>query len=155
MVKKEQLLEHYGEFSEWIDALKQLDDHTWHASIAEGKWSVGAIVAHILLWDEYSLTERFPNFHEGAVLQPFPSFQIINDRAKEHAENTEKNDVIETLLAVRKKYVEILKAYSDEELQTSFRIGNHTLTINDYFVDFMEHDLHHQKQIIAAVVIPL
>lgn len=153
-MQKEQLLEHYDEFSEWIEALKQLDDRTWHTPISEGKWSVSAIVAHILLWDEYSLRERFPNFREGAILQPFPNFQTINDQAKDHAEKTEQNDIIETLLSVRNKYMEILKAFTEEDLQTSFRIGEHTLTIKDYFIDFVEHDLHHQKQIIAAVVVP-
>lgn len=39
---------------------------------------------------------------------------------------------------------------TEEKLDTAFTIGSTALTVRDYFADFIEHDIHHKKQIIQA-----
>ncbi|MGV2940987.1 DinB family protein [Mesobacillus sp. LC4] len=144
----EQMKAHYKEFDGWIHSLKGLSDAEWNMPLGEGKWSVAAVVAHLLLWDQYSLKERFPYFKEGADLPSYPDFQGVNDRAREYAENTAtKEQVLDELLAIRKVYREMLDQMDSEKLAVSFRISNHQLTIGTYFEDFIQHDLHHQKQV--------
>ncbi|WP_245243477.1 DinB family protein [Mesobacillus selenatarsenatis] len=144
----EQMKAHYKEFDGWIHSLKGLSDAEWNMPLGEGKWSVAAVVAHLLLWDQYSLEERFPYFKEGADLPSYPDFQGVNDRAREYAENkATKEQVLDELLAIRKAYREMLEQMDSEKLAVSFRISNHQLTIGTYFEDFIQHDLHHQKQV--------
>jgi uncharacterized damage-inducible protein DinB len=144
----EQMKIHYTEFDIWVNSLRDVTDTEWQMPLGEGKWSVAAVVAHLLFWDKYSLEERFPFFKEGAVLPSYPDFQGVNDRAREYAEKTAtKEQVLDELLAIRKEYHKMLEQMDSEKLAVSFKISNHQLTIGEYFEDFIQHDIHHQKQV--------
>jgi uncharacterized damage-inducible protein DinB len=144
----EQMKIHYTEFDIWVNSLRDVTDTEWQMPLGEGKWSVAAVVAHLLFWDKYSLEERFPFFKEGAELPSYPDFQGVNDRAREYAEKTAtKVQVLDELLAIRKEYHKMLEQMDSEKLAVSFKISNHQLTIGEYFEDFIQHDIHHQKQV--------
>jgi uncharacterized damage-inducible protein DinB len=144
----ELMKQHYTEFDIWVNSLREVTDTEWQMPLGEGKWSVAAVVAHLLFWDKYSLEERFPYFKEGAELPSYPDFQGVNDRAREYAEKTAtKEDVLDELLAVRKEYLKMLEQMDSEKLAVSFKISNHQLTIGEYFEDFIQHDIHHQMQV--------
>lgn len=147
-----EIINHYEMFSKWLESLKKINDEQWKGAIAEGKWSVAAVVGHILLWDQYSLKERFPYFKEGAKLSSFPDFQKINDQAVEYAnKQVSKDELIDELLAVRKQFLSLLDQMSEDILNTAFSIGDHELTMKAYFLDFVDHDLHHQEQVMKAI----
>ncbi|MDP4169888.1 MAG: DinB family protein, partial [Bacillota bacterium] len=113
---------------------------------------IAAVVTHLLFWDRYSFSERFPFFQEGASLTPFPDFQKVNDEAANYAHSgISKNEIINELLIVREQYIKLLNELTEEQLEISFTIGSHLLTIRDYFKDFVEHDLHHKQQIEKAL----
>src|SRR5690606_11086533 len=100
----------------------------------------------------YSLRERFPFMAEGNKLEPFPNFQIINDQSDDYAKKHSKDELIDQLVALRKKhFIEKLKLVDDTYLQISFSIDHHKLKILDYLNDFIYHDLHHKKQIDSFV----
>lgn len=148
----EEMKAHYREFDGWVHSLKSLTDSEWNMPLGDGRWSVAAVVSHLLFWDQYSLAERFPYFKEGAELPSYPDFQDVNDRAREYAENTAtKEEVLDELLAIRKDYHEMLEQMDSEKLAVSFKISNHQMTIGAYFEDFIQHDLHHQKQVDAVL----
>ena len=143
-----QMKQHYRDFDKWTDTLRGLSDGQWHTQVGEGKWSVAAVVAHLLFWDKYSLEERFPFFKEGAVLPSYPDFQGVNDTALEHAEKiATKEEILGDLYETRKGYHKLLDELNSDKLAVSFQIGEHTLTVEDYLVDFIQHDQHHQKQV--------
>jgi len=150
-VNVEQMKQHYRDFDQWADSLRELQDGEWHKPLSEGKWSVAAVVAHLLLWDKYSLAERFPFFKEGAELPSYPDFQSVNDRAREYAEMTSKEQILDELLDTRRGYHELLELTNSEKLAVSFKISTHTLTVEEYVTDFIQHDLHHQKQVDEAL----
>jgi uncharacterized damage-inducible protein DinB len=143
----EQMKQHYREFDQWADSLRELTDDEWLKPLGEGKWSVAAVVAHLLLWDKYSLEERFPFFIEGAELPSYPDFQGVNDRARDYSEMASKEQVLDELAGTRKSYHELLEQMDSEKLAVSFKISTHALTVEEYLVDFIQHDQHHQKQV--------
>jgi uncharacterized damage-inducible protein DinB len=150
-VNLEQMKQHYKEFDKWADSLRELQDNEWHKPLGEAKWSVAAVVAHLLLWDKYSLEERFPFFNEGAELPSYPDFQNVNDRAKDYAEMTSKEQILDELAETRKGYHDLLEQMDSEKLTVSFKISAHSLTVGEYVADFIQHDLHHQKQVNEAL----
>jgi uncharacterized damage-inducible protein DinB len=148
----EEMKAHYTEFDGWIHSLRGLSDSEWNMPLGEGKWSVAAILSHLLLWDQYSLEERFPYFKEGAELPSYPDFQGVNDRAREYAENAAtKEEIIDGLLAVRAEFHKMLDGMDNEELAVSFKISDHQMTVGTYIIDFIDHDIHHQKQVNQAL----
>ncbi|MBT2687817.1 DinB family protein [Bacillus sp. ISL-47] len=149
-MRKEEIVKHYESFSLWLESLKKVEQKRWQQPVSEGKWPVAAVVAHLLFWDRYSLKERFPLFKEGAELESFPDFQSVNDAAKKYAAKHDQIEIISELLTVREQFLKMLHNFTEENMDTSFMIGKHSLTIRDYFVDFVEHDLHHKKQIMEA-----
>ncbi|WP_102262020.1 DinB family protein [Mesobacillus jeotgali] len=148
----EEIKQHYKEFDGWVHSLKGLSDAEWNKPLGDGKWSVAAVVSHLLFWDQYSLKERFPYFKEGAELPSYPDFQSVNERAREYAENTAtKEEILDGLLAVREEFHKMLEEMDNDKLAVSFKISEHHMTVGAYLIDFIQHDLHHQKQVDAAL----
>jgi hypothetical protein len=151
-LKKDDIREHYVNFQEWLLSLNELDDKVWFAPIAKGKWSTAAIISHLLSWDRYSFTERFPVFQQDAQLERFPNFQEVNNAAKEYAHSgISKKQLIDEILKEREHYFQLIEKLGDNRLDISFSIGDHRLTVGEYFIDFIGHDLHHQKQIMEVI----
>jgi uncharacterized damage-inducible protein DinB len=147
-----EIQQHYKEFDGWIDSLKGLADTEWNMPLGDGKWSVAAVVSHLLFWDQYSLKERFPYFREGAELPSYPDFQSVNERAREYADSkATKEEILDELLAVREEFHKMLEGMDNDKLAVSFKISNHQMTVGAYLIDFIQHDLHHQKQVEAAL----
>lgn len=148
-----EIKDHYEKFQEWLASLHKVDENLWLTPISEGKWSSAAIVAHLLYWDRHSLDERFPAFQQGANLEGFPDFQEVNNSAKEFAHSgITKEQLINDIISERQRYFHLIENLSEADLNIAFTIGNHSLTMEEYFKDFIGHDLHHQKQIIDALV---
>ncbi|MBT2637337.1 DinB family protein [Bacillus sp. ISL-45] len=141
--------QHYTHFSEWIQSLKGLTDTEWNMPL--GQWSVAAVVSHLLFWDQYSLEERFPYFKEGAQLPSYPDFQKVNERAQEYAECTPKEEILDSLLAVRGQFQKMLEEMDNDKLAVAFKISDHHMTVGTYIMDFIEHDLHHQNQVNSVL----
>lgn len=139
-------------FQEWLQSLNEIDDKVWFAPIAEGKWSSAAIISHLLFWDRHSFNERFPAFQQDALLEGFPNFQEVNNAAKEYAHSgVSKEQLIDEISKEREQYFQVIEKLDEKGLEISFSIGDHRLTVGEYFIDFIGHDLHHQKQIIEAI----
>ncbi|KKK34376.1 hypothetical protein WQ57_22750 [Mesobacillus campisalis] len=146
-MNKEEMKRHYIEFIFWAEQMGSVQEEEWRSPIEEGKWSVAAVVTHLLFWDKFSLKERLPYFKEGASLPAYPDFQEVNDAARAHAVKHEKNDMIEELIRVRRQYLDMLDSLTQADLDIRFAIGNNSMTVRDYFMDFIKHDRHHQTQI--------
>ncbi|WP_442599306.1 DinB family protein [Neobacillus sp. D3-1R] len=143
---------HYVNYQEWLQSLMNVNDEKWYAPIAENKWSTAAVISHLLSWDKHSLNERFPHFQEGVKQEGYPNFQHVNDTAKEYAHSgITKEQLINEIIEGRQKYFQYIDQFTEEDLRIRFSIGEHSLTVKEYFEDFIGHDLHHQKQIINAI----
>ncbi|WP_391558383.1 DinB family protein [Robertmurraya sp.] len=147
-MNKVEITQAYESLNQWFQSLTEVDEQKWFAPIEEGKWSMAAVLSHLLFWDRFSLKERFPFMKEAASLPSFPDFQTVNDKAREYAESgITKNELLQELIYTRMELLSVISSYSEEDLDTSFSIGDHQFTIREYFVDFIQHDYHHKNQI--------
>jgi uncharacterized damage-inducible protein DinB len=146
----EEMKNHYKNFNSWVLSLKQLSHEEWLQPIDEGKWSSAEIISHFISWDRFTLDQRLGKLKENAVLDPFPDFQSVNDRAAEYAKSgVTKNELIDEFIEIRSAAVEGFLKFEGAEHQFHFKIGNHPFTIASYMEDFIGHDLHHKAQIAA------
>lgn len=147
-MNKVEITQAYESLNQWFQSLTNVEEQKWFEPISEGKWSMAAVISHLLFWDRFSLEERFPFMKKAASLPPFPEFQTVNDKAREYAESgIMKNELLQELIHTRMELLSVINSYNEEELDTSFSIGDHQLTIREYIVDFIQHDYHHKNQI--------
>lgn len=147
-MNREQWIQHSVDYRFWLEKLKQMEDERFFTPIKEGKWSIAAIISHLEAWDLFTLNERLPFMKEGAKLERFPDFQSFNRKAEEKAHNGQsKEQIINGAIQARTNLTELIRGLNDEEFHSSFTIGNHKLTIQEYLTDFTEHDDHHRNQI--------
>ncbi|MEH7303225.1 DinB family protein [Neobacillus drentensis] len=137
----------FGTIIPFLEEIIQVEnDRIFFSPISEGKWSSAAIVAHLYLWDQYIQNSRLPMMLTGDTL---PSGQVdvqaINNDAQNFAHSgISKNNLIDRFITNRKN---LLDALEKANLQTSFTIGETTLTLENYLLGMVEHDEHHMKQI--------
>lgn len=65
------ILQDYSEFSSWIRTLESIEEEHWRIPIAESKWSISEIVAHLFNWDRYLISEILPAVQTGNGIPRF------------------------------------------------------------------------------------
>ena len=151
-MKCEQIIDHYESFKMWLEELKLLSEVEWFVPMEEDKWSIAANIAHIIKWDQYSLQEILPHVAEGAELPSFPDFQKFNGEAEEYAHRVvNQGDLIEEGIRTRDLMITYVKSVPENDFGQSFKVGDQSFTLEEFFEDFIGHDKHHQEQIEELV----
>ncbi|UXH42872.1 DinB family protein [Rossellomorea vietnamensis] len=151
-MKYEQIIDHYESFKMWLEELKLLSEAEWFKPMEEDKWSIAANIAHIIKWDQYSLQEILPYIGEGAELPPFPDFQKFNGEAEDYAHRVvNQGDLIEEGIRTRDLMITFVKNAPEDDFGQSFKVGDQSFTMEEFFEDFIGHDKHHQEQIEELV----
>lgn len=151
-MKYEQIIDHYESFKMWLEELKLLSEAEWFKPMEEDKWSIAANIAHIIKWDQYSLQEILPYIEEGAELPPFPDFQKFNGEAEDYAHRVvNQGDLIEEGIRTRDLMITFVKNAPEDDFGQSFKVGDQSFTLEEFFEDFIGHDKHHQEQIEELV----
>ncbi|WP_391206190.1 DinB family protein [Psychrobacillus sp. L4] len=146
-MKKEEILEHQRNYIAWIETLQELSEELATSPYAEGKWSPNEIVMHLAEWDRFTLEERLPQMKEGEKLERFPDFEGFNAKAAGRAQGLAFKETLRYAKQQRQAIIEQLQEIDEVEWDKVFFIGEHQLSIRNYFTDFIEHDNHHKMQI--------
>ncbi|MCA0151242.1 DinB family protein [Rossellomorea vietnamensis] len=151
-MKYEQIIDHYESFKMWLEELKLLSEVEWFKPMEEDKWSIAANIAHIIKWDQYSLQDILPHVSEGAELPPFPDFQKFNGEAADYAHRAvNQGDLIKEGIRTRDLMITYVKNVPEDDFGQSFKVGDQSFTLEEFFEDFIGHDKHHQEQIEELV----
>jgi uncharacterized damage-inducible protein DinB len=141
------ILLEYGKSTEDFSKLKAFDEQQLHEPIQDGKWSVKELMGHLLYWDKFILERHVPNMVEGARLVAFPDHDLHNKEAIEYIRNyITAESLIDDFIQLRKQ---LIKALSEIENTVAFTIGTgkRQFTVEKYVKIFVDHDIHHLKQI--------
>lgn len=134
----------------WIDYLKNIkaEQHEeFFKTIAEGKWSKAAIIAHIFYWDRFFYEKRLPAMLEGGTLPSIDTSYVeeMNNKADKYAHSgIQLSDLINKAIKQREILVDSLK---DQDLSQTFIINDNKYTLESYVKGEVEHDQHHLKQL--------
>lgn len=156
MSEVKSIIRHFNHYSSWLITLEEVDETLWFKPIADGKWSVSEIIAHIMNWDNYLLTEILPSVQNEKGME-FPDFGIHNQKASNYAKSgISQSKLLEEAKDTRELLVKELNELPIEKLKKSLTANGvthcpHTGTPYSliYIVkEFTDHDNHHQRQII-------
>lgn len=145
-ITKEELLKHNRHVSLWVHSLNELSEEKWRKPIAENKWTVAEIISHLSAWDLYIIEHRLAIENEDFPISP--NVEKFNTTATEYARNHSKETILNEFAVNRQKLIECIENIDVQKLQTPFY---RNLTILQYLGGFIEHDLHHQKQILDVI----
>lgn len=136
---------YYSTIDRIRDLLVDVEKELFFSPIGNGKWSIAAIVTHLLYWDDYFYSERF-----SLMLQfdSLPKGNVNEDEVNKKAEayahsGISKSDIIEQFIEKRKTIVEELNKIN---VLKEFSIGENAYSIEKYIYFLADHDQHHIKQ---------
>ncbi|MBO9599763.1 MAG: DinB family protein [Cohnella sp.] len=135
------VIEQFRGLTEWATALTELSEAAWFKPIAEGKASPAEIVAHLMRWDRYLITDVIPTVRGGGDIA-FPDFDAFNAESYKYAKSgVSKSRLLDELRATREELCDLVLELDDETRGKVLPI----------VVDFIDHDNHHKSQIDNAI----
>lgn len=156
MSEVKSIISNFCHYSYWLSTLEEINETLWSKPIAEGKWSVSEIIAHIMNWDNYLLTEIFPSVQNEQGME-FPDFDTYNKKASNYAKSgISQSKLLEEAKDTRELLVKELNELPTEKLKNPLTANGVTYCPNTgtpysliYIVkEFTDHDNHHKRQII-------
>ncbi|NOU68833.1 DinB family protein [Paenibacillus sp. LMG 31461] len=137
----------YGVIIEEITRFKKLDEPRFLEPISEGKWSVKEIIGHLFYWDKFIQEKHFPYINQGAVLISFPDHDEHNSEAIQYISVFKTTgSLIDEFVEKRRQLIEMMSGIGSDVIFT-IGSGNRQFTIESYLKIFIDHDIHHLKQI--------
>lgn len=141
-----ELISNLKKYEEWVDSLHSLTDQQANTPYQEGKWTPKEILMHMAEWDRFTLENRLQRLKESEKLENV-EWGPFNEQAAQLAKDYSFDEVIALAKQYRGQIIEWLDGLAEAEWTKPFSIGEHVLTLQDYFSDFVFHDSHHQEQI--------
>ena len=138
------------QLTQWKDYLEKIKEGTheeFFQPISEGKWSIAAIITHIMFWDRFFYEERLPSMIEGGSLAGITAEDVeeMNKDAESYAHSgISLYEIIDGAIKQRTRLVENLRQL---DLSKSFIINGNQHNLESYVKGEYEHDLHHLKQL--------
>ncbi|MCJ8010519.1 DinB family protein [Paenibacillus sp. KQZ6P-2] len=145
MNTKQEKLEAFAELIGFAQSLERLPEEQWTGPITEGKWSPRDIMSHIMLWDKYFLVHAVRPMaeHQPLTLKNL-DFNEFNRDAAAYGLTQSKEELIRQIVEARSQLIELLQSIPESEYGDKH---GGTMSVDEYLVDFYEHDRHHMGQI--------
>ncbi len=144
---KTYVIKHYEKSVDWINHLRGLSEEQWRMPIEPGKWSVAEVIGHLPPWDKFVLNHRIPFLLTDERLPKGPDVAHLNTMAAKKSREQAMEETLNEFIFTRRQLLQTIQRWTDEQWQQSFKIGQSEMTIVDYFVGLINHDLHHFSQI--------
>ncbi|WP_203334981.1 DinB family protein [Planococcus beigongshangi] len=148
-MEKEQLLEAFTEYEVYLASLNTRieTDQAAHEPIAEGKWSVSEIIAHLGAWDRFMREERLPFMTEGAEIPSMPDVDAFNRQAVENVKDGEFPPILANAQKQRALLAKAIEEMDAGAYKAPFTVERHQTNAAEYFEGLLSHDAHHRRQI--------
>ncbi|MWV43640.1 DinB family protein [Paenibacillus sp. HJL G12] len=145
MNTKQEKLEAFAELIGFTESLESLTESQWTGPIAEGKWSPRDIISHIMLWDRYFLEHAvLPMAEHRPLTLKDLDFNAFNRDASAYGLTQSRQDLIQQAVEARSRLLEVMQDIPESEF--GYKHGD-IMSVDEYLIDFYEHDRHHMGQI--------
>ncbi|MGG1676445.1 DinB family protein [Neobacillus sp. NRS-1170] len=147
-MKKEIIIKEKMSLMEWSNTLRNLPEDLWFKPFREGAWGIADVISHFISWDQFVMKNRIV-FLLGN--EDFPKLTIDADEINKQASNYARSgisqeELINEFIGTRKDLVTLLEKIPTEKFDQKYP-GKEDMTLNDYFLGLIDHDLKHKQQI--------
>ena len=155
MNDEKMIIERFGHYTAWLDTLKDIEEMRLYHPIAEGKWSLAEIIAHIAKWDIHLREVVLPAVRNREGMT-FPDFAPFNQQASDYAKSgLPFAELLTQAKSARLLLVKELEAMPLDRLTMPLTSNGEThcpFTGAPYSLlytieEFTLHDYHHQEQV--------
>ncbi len=150
MLGKTEVLREKAKLISWLDCqLRSVEEHIWHEPLKIGKWSIAAVVAHFIAWDEFVIKKRLPYLLSG---EAFP-YDVVDIEVKNReaamlaASGIHKDALLDECKKKRNDLLFLLERLPAERFESAIQIGDSVLSMQDYWSGLIDHDRHHINEI--------
>lgn len=148
-MKKEEIINAELRIIEWGKSLLQTDNNLWFTSFSDGKWATADVISHLINWDRFFLEQRIPYIIKKV---PFPNLEVDEDKMNDEAaiyarSGVTKEQLIKEFIETRQQVISILEDITESEYGQMLIVGERELSLANYLLLHIEHDLKHQTQI--------
>jgi len=140
---------HMQQYVDFLRTLQEVEGGLWMTPMGPGKWSMHAVVAHILGWDRNCLEEPLRQFRAGVptAFAETGDFEACNRRAVAQGRGLSQAELLGEAIRVRGELIRQLEAIPDAAFSEAPGPG---LCLAQFLDElFVQHDRHHQEQIRA------
>ncbi|WP_045514953.1 DinB family protein [Neobacillus niacini] len=150
------VISNFKQYSSWLSTIEYMGETLWFKPIAQDRWSISEIIAHITNWDKHLLSEVLPSVREEKGME-FPDFDTYNKKASEHAKSgISQSKLFEEAKDTRELLVKELYEMPIEKLNKPLTANGvthcpHTGTpysLLHIIKEFIDHDNYHKRQIV-------
>lgn len=132
-----------------IDEVKKLhsyDEKILTGPIAEGKWSIREIVAHLHNWDLFNANEMAPLMEDGTNLPAFPDHDSHNAAGLARLSGKSVYELVDLFVETRLLLINHLQAVNPDARFT-IGTGKRKFSRDSFAKIFVRHDGEHLPQI--------
>ncbi|REE67303.1 DinB family protein [Paenibacillus taihuensis] len=149
-MNKESIINEKLSLIEWSISLRSISNELWFKSFLAGSWGTADVISHFISWDQFMIKNRIPYILKG---KSFPKISVdvesINKGAINYARSgITKEELINKFISVRKELVSFIDAIPAKKFDQPFP-GKEPMTLIEYFVRMVHHDLKHKEQILS------
>ncbi|MEH7332891.1 DinB family protein [Neobacillus drentensis] len=147
-MSKEMIIKEKMSLMEWSNTLKNIPESLWFKPFREGAWGTADVISHFIFWDQFVIKNRI---HFLLNNEDFPKILIDADEINKQASNYARSgilqeELINEFICTRKELVTLLKKIPSVKFDQKYP-RKEDMTLNDYFLGIIEHDLKHKEQI--------
>jgi uncharacterized damage-inducible protein DinB len=145
--------EKFAGWAAYLRSLASVSENEQLKPIAEGKWAVRDVIAHMWKWDIFFWDHAVRPFMEGTPLTyQSLDYNAFNEDAKNECRPLEWSYLIEQTAHTRDLITNALRTFSKNEYERVERDADgNPFSIKAYLEDFVHHDAHHRSQIEAVL----
>lgn len=146
---REQLIEQFNEWNQFVRYIEKLGEPLWNQSIAEGKWTVREVVAHIARWDDYFFQEAVAKASQSEPLTVMHiDYDSYNEISKGYGASTGIQQLAEHAVSIRRRIISVIEGLNPTQYDGAYvDADGHPFQFESYMKDFIWHDRHHIEQI--------
>jgi uncharacterized damage-inducible protein DinB len=139
-------------FEKWADDVRSLGSLTeaeQNQPIAEGKWAVRDVIAHMWKWDVFFWEHAIRPLTQGAPLTYHHiDYNAFNENAKTECRKLPWSTVVDETWKMREILADAIRRVPEEEYDRVHQDADgHPFSVKAYLEDFLHHDAHHRGQI--------
>ncbi|TJY44171.1 DinB family protein [Cohnella pontilimi] len=144
------------QFEGWADYVRSLDslpESDQLKAVAEGKWAVRDVIAHMWKWDIFFWEHAVRPLIEGTPLTYHSlDFNAFNENAKNECRPLFWSYLIEQTANTRDQIANAVRQFPESEYERTERDADgNPFSMKAYLEDFIHHDAHHRLQIESVL----